>query len=115
MHENDLVEEALETLRSLTDREALTAVEMVLGPGVDRARAIRAWRALTEGTPFESVHVTWEQGLDLLRCGECGHEYTGDGLESCPYCGADGMVVEAAVPIEIGHWSPRAPDLARAP
>lgn len=114
MHENDLVAEALETLRSVAGGEPITTVEIVLGPGVGRTRAALAWHALTEGTPFEEVHVTWEQGLDLLRCEQCGHEYTGDGLETCPYCGGDGIVVEAAVPIEIGRWSGEAAGLARA-
>lgn len=114
MHENDLVTEALETLRSLRDGEQITAVEVALGPGVDRAQAARAWRAQTEHTPFEAIHVTWEQGLDLLRCEHCEHEYTGDELDACPYCGGDGMMLEAAVPMQIGRWSGEAPDLGRA-
>jgi Zn finger protein HypA/HybF involved in hydrogenase expression len=114
MHENDLVAEALETLRSLAGGESITTVEIVLGPGIDRAQAARAWQTLAEGTPLEGVHVTWEQGLDLLRCGDCGHEYTGDELDACPYCGGDGTVVESAVPIEIGRWSVEAAGLARA-
>jgi Zn finger protein HypA/HybF involved in hydrogenase expression len=113
MHEKDLVAEALETLRSLVDGEPMAAVEIVLGPGVDGTRAIRAWRVLTEDTPFEGVHVTWERGLDLLRCERCDHEYTGEELDTCPYCGGDGVVVESAVPIEIGHWSAEPVGVAR--
>lgn len=114
MHENDLVEEALETLRSLPDGGPISVVEVVLGPGVDRAKAARAWRFLTAGSPFERTRVTWEQGLDLLRCERCRHEYTGDEFDTCPYCGADGIVVEPAVPIEIGRWSVGSGDLAPA-
>jgi len=102
MHEQELMAEALETLQSLADGELIGEVEIALGPGVDREDAERVWETLTEDTPL--AHVIWEQALDLLRCGRCGHEYTGDGLESCPYCGGDGVVIEPAVPVSLGRW-----------
>lgn len=108
MHEHELVEEALETLRRATRGQPLRSVEIALGPGVDRFRAALAWRDLTDGTKLETAHVTWERAVDLLRCDACGHEYVAEGLESCPYCGGDGTVIEAAVPIAVGRWVPAA-------
>lgn len=104
MHEQELMAEVLETLQSLADGESVGEVEIALGPGVDRADAERAWETLTEDTPLAGAHVVWEQALDLLRCGDCGHEYTGDRLESCPYCGGDGVVIEPTVPVSLGRW-----------
>ena len=104
MHEQGLMAEVVETLQSLADGESVGEVEIALGPGVDREDAERAWETVTEDTPLAGAHVVWEQALDLLRCGDCGHEYTGDRLESCPYCGGDGVVIEPAVPVSLGHW-----------
>lgn len=104
MHEKELISEALETLESLADGRAIRTVEIALGPGVDPGRAARAWQTLTQDTRFASTHVTWEQASDLLRCDECGHEYTGEPLDSCPYCGGDGVVVEPALPVSLGRW-----------
>jgi Zn finger protein HypA/HybF involved in hydrogenase expression len=108
VHERELVEEALETLRRATRHQALRSVEIALGPGVDGFRAALAWRELTAGTVLARAHVTWERAQDLLRCDRCDREYAGDGLESCPYCGGDGTVIEAAVPIAVGRWVPEA-------
>lgn len=104
MHEQELMADALETLRRLVDDQPIGEVEIALGPDVDREKAAESWKTLTEGTPLAEAHVTWEQASDLLRCGECGHEYTGDRLESCPYCGGDGVVIEPAPPVSLGHW-----------
>lgn len=104
MHEQELMVEVLETLRILAGGISVREVEIALGPGVDREDAERAWEALSEDTPLADAHVVWEQALDLHRCGDCGHEYTGDRLESCPYCGADGVVIEPAVPVSLGRW-----------
>lgn len=104
MHEQELMAEALETLRSLADGEPIGEVEIALGPGVDQEDAALVWETLTEDTPLADAHVVWEQALDLLRCGECGHEYTGDRLEVCPYCGGDGVVIEPALPVSLGRW-----------
>ncbi|MEX2652405.1 MAG: hydrogenase/urease maturation nickel metallochaperone HypA [Acidimicrobiia bacterium] len=109
MHEHDLVAKALGTLRSLTAGQAISEVEIVLGPSVERSVAAKAWETLTANTPLAAAHVTWEQGLDLVRCELCGHEYTGVGSDSCPYCGGDGVVIEPAVPIEVGRWVRGAP------
>ena len=104
MHEQELMAEVLETLQSLADGESVEEVEIALGPGVDREDAERTWRTLTEGTPLAGAHVVWEQALDVLRCGDCGREYTGDRLESCPYCGGDGVVIESSLPVSLGRW-----------
>jgi Zn finger protein HypA/HybF involved in hydrogenase expression len=104
MHEKELMAGVLETLQSLAGEQPIGAVEIALGPGVDQEEAALAWSALTDGTPLAAAHVTWEQSSDLLRCSGCGHEYTGDRLEVCPYCGADGVVIEAAPPVSLGHW-----------
>lgn len=96
--------EALKILQSLADGESVGEVEIALGPGVHKEEAARAWAALTRDTPLADAHVVWEQALGLLRCGNCGHEYTGDRLESCPYCGSDGVVIEPAVPVSLGRW-----------
>lgn len=109
MHEQDLVAEALETLRSLTVGQSISEVEIVLGPSVERSIAAQAWETLTANTPLASAHVTWEQGLDLVQCEGCRHEYTGEGSDSCPYCGGDGVVIEPAVPIAVGRWVSGAP------
>lgn len=105
MHERDLVAEIVETLAGLVGLSDVVGVEIALGPGVDRARAEEVWRDLTEHTGLGAAHVTWERASDLLRCGECGHEYSGDRLDSCPYCGGDGVVIETAPPISLGHLS----------
>jgi hydrogenase nickel incorporation protein HypA/HybF len=104
MHEQELMAEVLETLQSLANGEPIREVEISLGPGVDREDAARVWETLTEDTPLAGAHVVWEQALDVLRCGDCGHEYSGDRLESCPYCGGDGVVIEPAVPVSLGRW-----------
>ncbi|HEX6299419.1 MAG TPA: hydrogenase maturation nickel metallochaperone HypA [Acidimicrobiia bacterium] len=104
MHEQELMAEVLETLQSLADAEFVGEVEIALGPGVDREDAERAWETLTEDTPLAGAHVVWEQALDLLRCGDCGHEYTGDRLDSCPYCGGDGVVIEPTASVSLGRW-----------
>jgi Zn finger protein HypA/HybF involved in hydrogenase expression len=85
MHEQELMGEALETLQRLADGESVGEVEIALGPGVDQDDAARVWENLTEDTPLGDAHVIWEQALDVLQCGDWGHEYTGDRLESCPY------------------------------
>lgn len=104
MHERELVEAALATIKRATRDRALSSVEIALGPGVDRFRAALAWRDLTTDTPLTDTHVTWERAQDLLRCDLCDREYAGDGLESCPYCGGDGTVIEVALPIAVGRW-----------
>ena len=104
MHEQELMADALETLRILTDGGRVREVEIALGPGVNREDAIRAWNAVSADTPLADTRVVWEDAVDLLRCGDCGNEYTGDRLDSCPYCGADGVVVETAIPVSVGRW-----------
>lgn len=104
MYERELVEAALVTLRRATRDQPLSSVEIALGPGIDRFRANLAWRDLTADTTLAPAHVTWERAQDLLRCDVCDREYAGDGLESCPYCGNDGTVIEAALPIAVGRW-----------
>jgi hydrogenase nickel incorporation protein HypA/HybF len=104
MHEQELMAEALDTLQSLAYGESVEEVEIALGPGVDREDAARVWEILTEDTPLADTHVIWEQALDLMRCGDCGHEYTGNRLESCPYCGGDGVVIEPALAVSLGRW-----------
>lgn len=105
MHERDLIAEILETLSSLAGANRVGSVEIALGPGLDQGQAEAAWRDLTHGTSLADAHVTWERASDVLRCGECGHEYSGDRLDSCPYCGGDGLVVESAPRVSLGHWS----------
>ncbi|MFP4073366.1 MAG: hypothetical protein ACLFVZ_04950 [Actinomycetota bacterium] len=61
--------------------------------------------ALTEGTPLADAHVTWEQALDLLHCGGCGHDFAGNRLDVCRYCGGDGVVIEPAPPVSLGRWA----------
>lgn len=104
MHEHDLISRVVETLQSLSGDEEIRSVEIALGSGADEAQAAQAWDSLTEGTSLAPAHVTWEQASDLLRCDDCGHEYPGDPLEACPYCGADGVVIESAPPVSLGHW-----------
>ncbi len=104
MHEQTLVADVLETLEVLTEGQALREVEIALGPEVNRAGAEAAWNVLSAGTRFASTHVTWEQATDLLGCEQCHHEFTSDGTGACPYCGGQGMVLEPAVPISVGHW-----------
>jgi Zn finger protein HypA/HybF involved in hydrogenase expression len=104
MHEQGLMAEVVETLQSLANGESVGEVEIALGPGVDREDAERAWETVTEDTPLAGAHVVWEQALDLLQCGVCGHEYTGDRLESCPYCGGDGVLIEPALPVSLRRW-----------
>jgi Zn finger protein HypA/HybF involved in hydrogenase expression len=104
MHERELMAEVVETLERLADGESVGEVEIALGPGIDRDQAERGWETVTEDTPLAGARVIWEQALDLLRCGDCGHEYTGDRLESCPYCGGDGVVIEPALPVSLGRW-----------
>jgi hydrogenase nickel incorporation protein HypA/HybF len=104
MHEQELMAGALKVLQGLADGESVGEVEVILGPGVEEKDAARVWASLTENTPLAAAHVTWERALDLLRCRDCGHEYTGDRLESCPYCGGDGVVIEPALPVSLGRW-----------
>lgn len=104
MHERELVEEVLETLRSLAGDEPIGEVEIALGRQVDREEAIRSWNMLTQGTELEGTRVIWERAFDLLHCADCGHDYTGDGLDPCPYCGSDGVVIETAPPVSLGRW-----------
>jgi Zn finger protein HypA/HybF involved in hydrogenase expression len=104
MHEQELMAEALEALQRLADGESVGEVEIALGPGVDQEDAALVWETLTKDTPLADAHVVWEQALDLLHCRNCGHEYTGDRLEGCPYCGGDGVVIEPALPVSLGRW-----------
>lgn len=104
IYEQELIAEALEVLESLAAGQKLREVEIALGPGVDPGRAAQAWTVGTENTPLASVHVTWEQAFDLLRCEACGHEFAGNRLELCPYCGAEGVVIEPALPVSVGRW-----------
>ncbi|MFP3914068.1 MAG: hypothetical protein ACLFWM_04275 [Actinomycetota bacterium] len=108
MHEKELVDAAFRTLVRLTKGKIPTAVEIALGPGVETHEAEVAWKELTDGTPYGSTHVTWERALDVLVCEEAGHRYTSDGVEACPYCGADGVVIEPAVPVSLGRWTVQA-------
>lgn len=104
MHETELVDSALGTLIRLTGGVAPRSVEVALGPGVDRHEAEIAWKELTDDTSFADTHVTWEQASDLMVCEREGHRYAGDAMATCPYCGADGVVIEPAPPIAVGHW-----------
>lgn len=104
MHEQELMSGVLRTLTSLAGDDPIEEVERALAHEVDRQEAIRSWALLTRGTPLEDARVIWERSLDLCRCAECGHDYTGDGQTSCPYCGSDGVVVESAPPVSLGRW-----------
>jgi hydrogenase nickel incorporation protein HypA/HybF len=99
VHEWDLVEQAVKTLNTLAEGKPVREVEIALGPGADRVRAIEAWRALTATTSLAGAHVTWEEAADLFRCEQCSLEYTAETGGACPYCGGDGVVVEPASPI----------------
>ncbi|HEX6220897.1 MAG TPA: hypothetical protein VF115_07370, partial [Acidimicrobiia bacterium] len=83
MHEQELMAEAPETLQSLADGERSGKSRWNWGPGVDQEDAALDWETLTEDTPLADAHVVWEQALDLLRCGACSHDYTGNRLEVC--------------------------------
>ncbi len=104
MHEEELVETALQALGRLTGGKAPAAVEIALGPGIDEHEAEIAWKGLTDGTSFIDTHVTWERAFDRLVCEKQGHRYAGEAMEGCPYCGADGVVLEVAAPIAVGRW-----------
>ncbi|HLU52081.1 MAG TPA: hydrogenase/urease maturation nickel metallochaperone HypA [Acidimicrobiia bacterium] len=103
MHEKELVASAIATLRRLCDGP-IASVEIALGPGVDPHEAEMAWKALTDGTPLGEARVTWERAYDRLVCDLGGHEYTAEVMETCPYCGADGVVIEPAPPIAVVRW-----------
>jgi Zn finger protein HypA/HybF involved in hydrogenase expression len=105
VHEHDLVAGVIETVRILAGDNDLEEVEIAVGPSVDPARAAKEWSLLTSDTPLEYVRVTWEQRLELFRCDDCGHEFSGSVAESlCPYCGVDGVMIESAAPISLVHW-----------
>lgn len=103
MHEKELVESAIATLRRLCDGP-LAWVEIALGPEVDTHEAELAWKTVTDGTDLGDAHITWERAYDRLVCDAAGHEYTGEAMEACPYCGADGVVIEPAPPIAVVRW-----------
>ena len=103
MHEKELVASAIATLRRLCDAP-LASVEIALGPGVDSHESELAWKEFTDGTAFGDTRVTWERAYDRLVCDFAGHEYTGEAMEACPYCGADGVVIEPAPPIAVVRW-----------
>lgn len=105
MHESELMAEVLETLERLAEGQPIAQVEIALGEDADRQAAETAWEALSEGTSLEHSRVIWEKAMNLLRCGDCGREYPGGRLESCLYCGGDGVVIEAAPPVSVGHWN----------
>jgi hydrogenase nickel incorporation protein HypA/HybF len=113
VHEQELVANVIETLFVLVDTAALHTVEVAVGPGVDLGSAAEQWVGQTAGTSLARARVTWERSSDLLRCDGCEAEYQGAALESCPYCGGDGMVVEAAPPISLGHWEVEPVELRR--
>lgn len=102
MYERELVDKVLHDLIRLTNRRVPIAVEVALGPGVDQNQAELAWKELTYGTEMADVHVIWERAYDVMVCTGEGHRFIGD--DACPYCGEDGVVVEAAPPISLGHW-----------
>jgi Zn finger protein HypA/HybF involved in hydrogenase expression len=105
VHEHELVAGVIETLRILAGGNDLEEVEIAVGPRVDPLRAAYEWSLLTSGTALDSVRVTWERHVDLFRCDDCGHEFSGSVTESlCPYCGADGVMIETAAPISVVHW-----------
>lgn len=104
MHEKELVDNALRSLVRLTGGVAPRVVEIALGPGVDQHEAEIAWKGLTDDTSFGDTHVTWERASHLMVCEGEGHRYTSDVMAICPYCGADGVVIEPAPPIMLGHW-----------
>lgn len=103
MHEKELVATAIATLNRLAPGE-LSHVEIALGPGVEAHEAEIAWKDLTDGTPLGEARVTWECAYDRLVCEMGGHEFAGKAMEACPYCGADGVVIEAAPPISVVRW-----------
>lgn len=103
-HEWKLVEQTVTTLSSLAAGKRVKEVEIALGPGVDRVRAIAAWRSITGSTPFATTHVTWELAAALLRCERCQHEFFEGDFGICPYCGGDGVVIHPAAPISVGRW-----------
>jgi Zn finger protein HypA/HybF involved in hydrogenase expression len=104
MHEQERMAGVIATLLSLAGDEVIAEVEIALGHGVEREGALRSWSTLTKGTELEDARVIWERSLDLFRCSECGRDYTGDRLEVCPYCGADGVLIETAPSVSLGHW-----------
>lgn len=103
MHEQELVDSTIRNLIRLTGGRMPQSVEIALGPGVDAHEAEIAWKSITDGTTLGDIHVTWEQAFDLLVCTGDGHRFT-EMTDTCPYCGADGVVVEAAPPIAIVNW-----------
>lgn len=104
MHEKELVESSLGTLNRLTRGRGIRSVEIAIGPGVDQYEAELAWKTLTAQSPLALTHVTWERAYDLLVCDALGHRYSGEAMETCPYCGRDGVVIEPAAPITVGRW-----------
>lgn len=109
MHERGVIGLVVHELLADAGGRPVGTVTVEVGPDVSMEAACAAWESAAEGTVAATAAVSWVTRPHGLRCFECGLGYRGDRLDSCPGCGGNGLVVEAAPEARLAQWMPGAP------
>ena len=92
MHELGLCDYLLKTVDRVAKEEALTEVQSVtlevgLLSGVVPRFMEDCWQAVVDGTPYAETELVIETVNGLIRCEDCGHEFSADlNRLWCPKC-----------------------------
>ena len=105
MHEIALVDAAAKQLVKEVDGAVIARVVMAIGPDVEHDVARTAWEVAVAGSSVEGAELELVDAKDLLRCLDCSEDFAGVPLDTCPSCGGNGLVVEAADEVSITSWT----------
>ena len=92
MHELGICDAILKTVDGLVKEEELTCVHKVtlevgMLSGAMPNFLMDCWQAVIDGTPYADTELAIETINGIVRCEDCGHEFSAD-LERlyCPKC-----------------------------
>ena len=92
MHELGLTDALLRMVRDIAKKEELEHVESItleIGElsGVVPHYMADCWQAVIDGTPYAETELVIETVNGLIRCEDCGHEFSADlNRLWCPKC-----------------------------
>ena len=92
MHELGICDAILKTVDGIAKEEELVSVHKVtlevgMLSGVVPSFLMDCWQAVIDGTPYAETELVIETVNGLIRCEDCGHEFSADlNRLWCPKC-----------------------------